>query len=130
MTIFVLLFTLVIVLGVCGFAANLYIAGFLLSVESIESERKGIRYFYRLMIFSACYLVSFLVSPVLLQPFLGAFKSIQTEGGEYAYLYFVVCVPIAILFYYFNRKLIVWADSKKRFGREEYKKKMASKYKK
>jgi H+/Cl- antiporter ClcA len=121
-----ILFLYTFIAGFIGLTANLYIAGFLLSTESINSPRIFARYFYRYLIFSLSYMASFLLTPALLKPLSHHFDSISKDSDARVFLLFAMCVPLALLFYYILCKLIVRGDKGKIRGRKEFRKKFGS----
>lgn len=110
-----------LIAGACGIPARLYVAAFRLSTESISSPKTGVRYGYRYLIFSLYYMISFMVTPLLLKPFIAHFKAM--EGDAKSYLYFLFCLPLASLLYYLDYKFIVWTDAPKLRAREQLRKK-------
>ena len=107
--------------GALGMPARLYIAGFLLSTESIKSPRKGVRYFYRYLVFCFYYLISFMLTPMLIKPFIEHFENITDDTKSYLYLF--SCIPLAVFFYYLDYKFIVWGDVAKLRARKALRKK-------
>ena len=124
MTITTALLTYTIITGVCGLASTVYIAGFLLSTESIRSPKFLVRYMHRYLAFSASYMVSFLLTPmVLTEPFLDKFNELLGDSDAKVPLYFALCLPLAYFLYFLEFKFIVWCDARKIRGREKFKNK-------
>ena len=105
-----------LIAGACGIPARLYVAAFLLSTESVRSPRTGVRYGYRYLLFCFYYLISFMLTPLLLKPFIAYFKGMEGDGKSY--LYFLFCLPLAALFYWLDYRFIVWADGPKLRARQ------------
>ncbi|MBB1061180.1 hypothetical protein [Marilutibacter spongiae] len=100
-----------LIAGACGIPARLRVAGFLLSSESIRSPRIARRYFYRYLLFCFYYLVSFMLTPLVLKPVLPYFRDMAWAGK--GYLYFLLCIPLAIIMYVVDYRFICWADGPK-----------------
>jgi hypothetical protein len=106
------------VAGAFGILVRLYISAFLLSTESVDSPRVVARFVYRYLIFSLHYMVSFMLTPLLIKPFLGYFRSMPAQDDAKSYLYLALCLPLAALFYYLDHKVMLWGDARKLEGRE------------
>lgn len=103
--------------GVCGIPAMLYISGFLLSTESVRSSKIGVRYLYRYLLFCFWYMVSFMTTPLILK--LLPVNFLRFSGEADSYMYFLVCLPLALLLYCLEYKAIIWGDGPKLRVREK-----------
>ena len=102
MTVFEVLLGHTLAAGAAGVAAQLYIAAFLLSTESIDSPRPFTRWLYRYLVFSFWYLASFLLSPALAAPLLKQ-PAITAVVRDNTLLFFAIPVPLAALLYLADR---------------------------
>lgn len=116
------------VAGAFGILVRLYISAFLLSTESVDSPRGVTRFVYRYIIASLHYMVSFMLTPLLIKPFLGYFRSMPAQEDAKSYLYLVLCIPLAALFYYLDHKVMLWGDARKLEGREKLRKMSEQRY--
>ena len=96
--------------GAAGTFGRLYIAGYLLSTESINSPEPMRRYFYRYLVFGVCYLASFLTTPLFLGPFIESIRHADVGADAKPIIYFVLCVPLAVVFYLIDCWIIVKSD--------------------
>ncbi len=102
--------------GFLGMANCLYMAGFLLSTESIDSPKRSVRYWYRYCVFSFSYLLSAIFSLALYAPLLSPFERVFGPIPRWAVP--LSFLPIAVLLYWGDRRMSVWADGRKRRARE------------
>lgn len=105
-----------VVSGFLGMANCLYMAGFLLSTESIYSPKPFVRYWYRYCVFSFCYLLSTILSLALYGPLLNPFERIYGQIPRWAMP--ISFLPIAMLLYWANCRISAWADGRKLRARE------------
>ncbi len=127
-TIMLIFIVHVFVAGLAGIAARLYIAGFLLSSESTESNKFSTRFFYRYLIFWTNYMLSFMVTPaIIIKPIFGSLENISDDQGVRAITYVLLSFPLAILLYWLERRFIVWGDKGKKRGIDDFKKKFGRK---
>ncbi|QSX75873.1 hypothetical protein HIV01_005025 [Lysobacter arenosi] len=114
--------------GALGILARLYISAFLLSTESVDSPRGVTRFFFRYMIASFHYMVSFMLTPLMIKPFVGYFRSIPAQEDAKSYLYLALCIPLAALLYFLDHKVMRWGDARKLEGRERLRKISGQRY--
>lgn len=114
--------------GALGILARVNIAAFLLSSESVDSPNLARCIVYRYLVFSFHFMVSFLLTPVFMKPFLDQFRAISAHDDIRSYLYLVACVPLAALLYYLDHKFLVWSDAAKIAGRERLREQMGTRY--
>ncbi|WP_454831599.1 hypothetical protein [Pseudoxanthomonas wuyuanensis] len=102
--------------GFAGIFAQVHIAAFLLSTESIDSPTRVTRWFYRYLVFSFWYLLSLFVTPALVGPL-----SKLPEVSRFAYknvpLFFGMLLPLATCLYFADRWLKIRFDTAKISGR-------------
>lgn len=112
--------------GPVGLIARTNIAAFLLTTESVDSARATRRLVYRYLVFSFHYMLSFMLTPLVLGPVLESLEVAPMEQGVESLLYAAACVPLALLFYYLDHRFMVWTDKRKLDGRERYRQKWES----
>lgn len=98
--------------GFLGLANRVYMAGFLLTSESINSPRRVIRYWYRYCVFSLSYFLSLIFSLALFSPFFAYLK--QTLGAVPGYVLPLCCLPLSLLIYWLDCRISLWSDSRKK----------------
>jgi hypothetical protein len=100
--------------GMIGLPVRLWIAGLLLSSESVDSAIPFRRYCYRYFVFSLHFLISFLTTPVLLG---GVMEYVALALAPHQVLrgisYFLFCLPLAGILYYLDYKFMVFCDPAK-----------------
>ena len=104
--------------GCLGIPVRLYVASCLLSTESLRSPHRFRRFFYRYMIFSLYYMISFMFSPIFLKPLADAYidPTLPVDWG--AAMLFLGCVPMAALLYAFDYWLTARSDGMKLGARQ------------
>ena len=100
------------VAGLIGIPVGLYAASLKLSTESIESPKAITRWFYRYFIFSHCFLLSFMFSPMIFWPVI---KHLQIEQylRDAPLVIFIFPIPAALAIYFLMRKIKISSDAKK-----------------
>ena len=117
------------VMGIAGIGARMYIASFLLSSEAMESNKAITRFVYRYLIFWTNYMISFMVTPaVIIVPIFGSLETISNEEWVRAVAHVLLSLPMAILFFWLERKAYIWGDKKKKKGIDEFNKKFRPKH--
>lgn len=116
----------IFIAGLLGAIVRTNIAAFLLSKESIDSPKPLRRYFHRYLVFSLHYMLSFMLTHLMLAPAVEFFQVAPMQENIEMLLYLLACVPLAAAFYYLDHKFIVWSDAAKIEGRERYQKKWGS----
>ena len=116
------------VIGLMGIAARLYIGGFLLSSEAMESNKFSTRFFYRYLIFWTNYMFSFMVTPALIiKPIFGGIENIASSEVSGMVAHVLLSLPLALLLYWLERRLYIWGDKRKKRGIDDFKKKFGPK---
>ncbi|QGW63905.1 hypothetical protein GOY17_02620 [Lysobacter soli] len=96
--------------GAAGTFGRLYIGGYLLSTESINSPEPLRRFFFRYLVFSMYYLGSFLTTPLLLSPFIESIRGASVGADAKPMIYLVLCIPVAVALYLADCWIIVKSD--------------------
>jgi hypothetical protein len=109
--------------GPIGLIARTNIAAFLLTTESVDSAKALRCLMYRYLVFSFHYMLSFMLTHLLLGPVLESLDVAPMGEDAESLLYAVACVPLAMLLYYLDHRFMVWADKRKLDGRERYRQK-------
>ena len=122
MSTFSVLFGITLASGLAGLLVKLYISAFLLTTESIDSQQLGRRWFYRYFVFSFWYLLSFMLTPVLIHPLLRN-TELTALVKQNNWIFFLLLVPLATLFYFGDRWLKRRFDSRKVEARLQLRKK-------
>lgn len=102
--------------GIAGIFAQVHIAAFLLSTESIDSPKPVTRWVYRYLVFSFWYLLSFFITPALVAP-LFELPAISRFGYRNVPLFFGMLMPLATLLYFADRWFKIRFDPAKISGR-------------
>lgn len=110
--------------GIYGMAVKVYVASFLLVSESTESPKLGTRIFYKYFRFWSNYMMSFFITPVIvIKPIFGSFETLADRQEVRAILIAIMCLPMALLFSWLEKKFSRWADGRKRRGINAFNKK-------
>lgn len=99
--------------GIIGTFVRLYIASFLTSAESVNSNAPFRRVACRYMVFGMYFLISFLFSSLFISPLL---KMVDLRGVSQdvkPFIYFVLCVPLAYVLYRIDIWIIPRTDAMK-----------------
>lgn len=123
MTLFQLLLGHTLAAGVAGIFAQWHIAASLLSTESIDSPHPVTRWWYRYLLFSFWYLVSFLLTPALAAPLLKS-PAISSMISENEHSFFLLLLPLATLLYFADRWVKIRFDGTKVSAREKLRAKL------
>lgn len=113
-----LMLGLIFVSGIVGIAWRLRVAAWRLATESFDSPSRTRRWINRYLIFGQYYLLSFLFSPVVVQPILRPLEGAGVGQLWTGAAYLLLCAPFALLLTKFD---FWWArrfDERKRRGRE------------
>ncbi len=114
--------------GIYGMAVKVYVAGFLLVSESTESPKFGTRFFYKYFRFWSNYMMSFFITPaIIIRPIFESFEAIADRQEVRGILIAIMCLPMALLFSWLEKKFSQWADSRKKHGIIAFNKKFGSK---
>ncbi len=104
--------------GFLGLANRLYMAGFLLSSESINHPSVAVRYWYRYCVFSLSYFLSLIFSLALFSPLFAYLK--RTLGTVPGYVLPLCCLPLALLIYWLDCRISLWSDGRKKAARDAF----------
>lgn len=113
----------IFIAGLLGVVVRTNIAAFLLSTESVDSPKILRRLIYRYLIFSTHYMLSFMLTHLILAPMADFFQVVPAQKDVEMLLYLLACIPLAAAFYYLDHKFMVWSDARKIKGRERYRRK-------
>ena len=111
------------IVGFMGAIVRTNIAASLLTSESVDSPRLLKRLVYRYLVFSFHYMLSFMLSHLLISRAL-KWLDVEPMGRDVEVLFYAVaCIPLAALLYYLDRRFMIWTDMRKVEGREQFRRK-------